>query len=176
MKDLNSDFQEFTNSNQSPPAELSQRILLPVCGDLKPSALRVFVKVLAIHSVVSLLTLSLCSQFGIRLFGEGPGLMAHLMSFGEMGCMAVCGGLFLGATAIATGLLLSQPESRRLIREWPMHAALLLGFSIAFFASVDATLTLEALSVWSLSGLVVAYALLRGAHSLRASFGARQFS
>jgi hypothetical protein len=167
VKKLGDDFEDFLNSNVQPPAELSEKIFAMVRRDLNPSAPLVFTKLLGIHAVISFFTLSLCPQFGIRLFGSGSGLMQYFMGLGDSGCMAACGVIFLGSTSFFSALILSQPESKRLLSEWPIHALLLMGFSLAFFASVDAYLTLAAVLWWIGGGLVGAYLLLWGGISLR---------
>ncbi len=157
-------------SNMQPPAELSEIILAKVRRDLDPPAIQVFIKLLGIHTVVSFLTLNLCPQFGFRLFGEGPGLMAYFMKFGDAGCMAACGVIFLGATTFISSILLSRDEARKLIRQWPVHGLVLAGFSLAFFLSVDAYITFSAVIWWTIGSLMGGYASLRGGLLLRRAF------
>ena len=168
MTNMKDELREFLSAEEiQPPAELSQRILSYVKRDLDPPALNVFLKTLAIHFFTSLFTLSLCSQFGVRLFGTGPGLMAYFMRLGDMGCMAACGILFLGTTTFISGLILTHAEGKKLLRKWPIHLTLLSGFSLAFFLTVDAIFTLQSVIAWSLGAFLGAYILLRGSLMIR---------
>lgn len=157
MKNFQEDFEEFCSSYEAPPPELRERVMKRVRADLEPSQLRVFLTLLALHSAVSIGTLSLCPQFGFRLFGSGMGLMGFFMQFGGLACMGACGAIFLGFSAFLAPLALTRFELKTLERIKVVHFGLLAGFSLAFFASVDAYLSLNLILTWSLGALLGAY-------------------
>lgn len=173
MKNLQQDFKAFAEADHAPPPELSARILATAQHELNPSAMRVFLKVLAVHSLTSLWTLGLCPQFGFRLYGSGLGLMRYFMRFGgNTGCMVACGIIFVGLTSFASALVLKRAEVTRLLREWPVHTFLLVGFSLAFFLSVDAYLSLFTVLWWTAGGFIGAYVSLQGGLLLRKLYAA----
>jgi hypothetical protein len=117
MKDHLKDFDEFKNSEgPAPSAVITQNILSAVNRSLHPSAWRVFGKLSLIHCITAAFTLSICPQFGIRLLGEGLGLMSHFMRLGDYGCGIACGSFFMG-TSIMVATLCLQPEEIRVLRK-----------------------------------------------------------
>src|SRR5262245_52340382 len=100
-------FREFMSElAASPPREVSEKLQGLVERDLNPSPWSTFARLAGIHFVMGLLTLSLCPQFGIRVFGKGMGLMQYFMGLGDLGCGACCGVLFLGGTLFLASVLL----------------------------------------------------------------------
>lgn len=168
MKNFQEDFEEFCASHEAPPPELRERVLKRVRVDLEPSQPRVFLKLVALHALVSLGTLSLCSQFGFRLFEEGPDLMELFMRFGGLTCMSACGAIFLGLSVFLASFVLSRFELKTLDRMKFVHFGLLAGFSLAFFASLDVYLSLNLILAWSFGALVGAYALYGAGRYLKA--------
>lgn len=167
MKNFQEDFEEFCSSHEIPPVELRERIVNRVRFDLEPSQFRVFLKLLALHIAVSVGTLSLCPQFGFRLFGSGMGLMGFFMKFGAMGCMSACGAIFLGTSLFLAPFALTHFELKTVERMKFIHLGLLTGFSLAFFASVDAYLSLELVLSWGLGAFLGAYGALEMAQRLK---------
>lgn len=168
MKNFQEDFEEFCASHEAPLPALHERILRLVRADLEPSQSRVFLKLLALHTLASLGTLSLCSQFGFRLFEEGPDLMELFMRFGGVACMSACGAIFLGLSLFLAPFVLSRFELKTLERMKLVHFALLGGFSLAFFASMDVYLSLNLILAWSLGALLGAYVLYGAGRYLKA--------
>src|SRR4051794_27445893 len=112
------DFQEFLRSGSDlPPRGVSEEILSRVSRDLNPSPWLVFARLAAIHFFTALGTLSLCPQFGVRIYGQGMGLMQFFMRLGDADCGIACGSVFVGASVLAATLLLS-PDQVRTIRRY----------------------------------------------------------
>ncbi|MGE4234095.1 MAG: hypothetical protein AB7F43_12275 [Bacteriovoracia bacterium] len=110
------DFKDFVSSAPvNPPKEISDRIFKTVHEDLHPPFWKVFSKLALIHLVVGSIVLLFCPQFGISLFG-GMGLMSLFMRFGEQACMAACGAVFTGASALTASLIL-RPQEIGIIRK-----------------------------------------------------------
>ncbi|MEO5969705.1 MAG: hypothetical protein ABIQ95_07230, partial [Bdellovibrionia bacterium] len=77
------DFLDFKNGESVvPPLYLTEKIIDQIHHDLNPSAWIVFSKLSLIHFVVGIVTLSICPQFGFRVFGSGAGLMGMFMELG----------------------------------------------------------------------------------------------
>jgi len=148
------DFKDFVEGDlKTPPPALSQRVIAVVHRDLSPHAALVFCKLFAVHAGTAIGTLSLCPQFGIRVFGEGPGLMGYFMRFGHLGCMVACGFFFL-ASSIAVASLVLRPEELRVIRN---HRGFELGslavLSLGFFFALAPELILEVAIAWLMGAI-----------------------
>lgn len=146
QEDWAKEFQAFTSAAAiEPPKHITSGIIAKVRGDLNPSNRHVFSKMALIHFFVGTLMLLVCPQFGLALF-DGLGLMAVFMRFGETACAVVCGGVFLGASALVASLTLSPEEIRKIRRTEPLQlgglALLSVGVFICLGASVVATLGL----------------------------------
>ncbi len=162
------EFEEFKNAeSMSPPLGISEQILTRVRTDLHPSAWKVFAKLSTIHFITALVTLSICPQFGFRLFGEGMGLMGYFMHFGEVGCTIACGSFFLGSS-ILVAMMVLRPEEIRVIRG---HKLLELGaltlLSIGFFIMLQAEFVLGFFLAWAVGSLLGGILTLEAAWLIR---------
>ena len=136
---MSRDFEDFKKGEPvTPPTAVSENLLAKVYHDLNPSSWKVFSKLALIHFFTAAAMLSVCPQFGFRLFGKGMGLMGYFMHFGEYGCMLACGSIFLSSSVLIAMLLL-RPEEIRVIRN---NRLLELGaltlLSLGFFIMVSA--------------------------------------
>lgn len=154
MKNLNQEFESFSQMNEVPSASLSQTLLKKIQSHMHPSQTRVFVKLVAIHSLVSVATMSLCPQFGIRVFGEGAGLTRYFMAMGMSACMSFCGVLFLGMSFLLAPMLMNRYENKALHNFRLIHLLLVGVLSLTFFMSFDAEAVFE-YSVYWLSGALI---------------------
>ncbi|MBK8204952.1 MAG: hypothetical protein IPK68_22505 [Bdellovibrionales bacterium] len=101
LEETNKDFKEFMEATPvNPPREIQERVFALVRHDLNPNPWFIFSKLSFIHLVVGGITLSLCPQFGVRVFGEGLGVMRLFLPFGTYGCIALCGAFFVGASFV----------------------------------------------------------------------------
>ncbi len=163
------EFEEFTNAEPvSPPKGLSEQIFARVSADLNRSPWSVFAKLSLIHFVTALFTLSICPQFGFRLFGDGMGVMGYFMHLGDYGCMVACGSLFLGAS-ILVAMMVLRPEEIRVIRR---HRTLELGaltmLSIGFFLMLKVEIIVGFLAAWAVGSLIGGVLALEIAWGVRA--------
>ncbi len=135
--------------------------------DLNPSPYVVFSKLLAIHFATAVLTLSICPQFGIRLLGDGMGLMHYFMSFGTYGCLVACGAFFTGTSVLAAGLLLRGEELRKIRQNRWLELGTLVLLSLGFFVMKDAELIFGITLAWTLGALLGSLAVLELTWMLR---------
>jgi hypothetical protein len=149
------DFDEFKNSDSiRPPDPLSKRILERVRHDLNPSGWKVFSKLSLIHFFTAAFTLSICPQFGFRLFGDGMGLMGYFMRLGDYGCMVACGSIFLGSS-IFVAMLLLRPEEIRVIRgNRLLELGALTLLSLGFFLMIHAEVVIGFALAWAVGSLL----------------------
>ena len=148
------DFQEFINSNEArPPANLSSSIKENVHKWLHPSQVLVFSKLFAIHFAMSLVTLSLCPQFGIG-FSNSSLIFSFFSSLGYVACMSLCGAFFVLFSLLIASLIL-KPEEVRAIRSHRFGQLISIGMlSTGFLIFFGAELTLLTWGSWFL-GLFV---------------------
>ena len=167
------EFDQFIASNEEfPPPAISERILVEVRKDLNPSPFVVFSKLVAIHSLTALVTLSVCPQFGFRILGDGMGLMRIFMSLGRYGCLIACGAFFTGSSLLLAATLLKVEEVRVLRKYRVTELGSLALLSLGFFIMRDAELFLGLTFSWlfgawigSLISLEIGWSLRRRAHA-----------
>jgi hypothetical protein len=141
MKNDLQEFEEFKESEGPlPPSSFTQAIFAHVNRDLSPLAWQVFAKLSLIHFFVAAVMLTICPQFGIRLFGEGLGLMGYFMRLGDYGCPIACGAFFMGSSLVVATFLITIEEVRVLkqnqLLEFGALALLSLGAFIMLHAEV----------------------------------------
>jgi hypothetical protein len=175
---LNQEFQDFLSATETAPqASVSNNILSLINGDLNPSFQKVFMKVLGIHSVTSLLSLSLCSQFGIRTFSFFDLMHTFMKMTGPTICLALCGALYLGLSSLMISLFLSPEEVRKIRLQKGLQITLLSGASLGVFLCLGAEMLFLPMIFWfvgSLSGGIVTLEvgwLLRSQFRKRLIFG-----
>jgi hypothetical protein len=158
----NSEFEDFKNVEEvDPPGRVSEQILSRIRYDLNPSGLNVFKKLALIQFVTGIVTLMFCPQFGIGFLKNSMGLMGLLMKFGDNICMAGCGAVFLGLSALSAVVVL-RPEELRVIKhnqmvQFPALALSTLGVFVCLGAPVLTTLGLA----WLVGGVVGAISTLQ---------------
>lgn len=170
-KKWKSDFQEFKNSiGITPPEEVSERILAVVNEDLKVSPWGVFSKLSLIHLFSALFTLSLCPQFGFRVFGEGMGLMHYFMSLGSVGCPMLCGAFFLGTSLLIATFVLSREELRALRSHRLAELGALTLLSLGFFIMIDPGNVVASFAIsWMFGSLLGGFLVLELGNAIKVS-------
>lgn len=167
-KNLPSEFQEFAQSDEmSPPPGVSRSILDQVRQELNPGVIPVFSKLLFIHALTSIATLSVCPQFGFRVLGEGMGLMHWFMRFGEHGCLVACGTFFLGTSALIASFALRPEEVRKIREHRGLGIATVTLVSLGFFLMWDLEFVLSLTLAWFLGAWLGAGVLLELGWRLR---------
>lgn len=165
---LEKEFAEFMSTKGStPPQALSEAILARVQTDLNPSALRVFSKLIAIHATTAVVTLSVCPQFGFRVFGQGMGLMHYFMAFGTYGCMIACGAFFTGMSLLIAALVLRAEEIRKIHQNRILSLGAVTLLSLGFFIMVDADILLSLALTWFVGAMLGSWITLEVGWTLR---------
>ena len=151
------EFESFLESDSSfpVPSPVSRSVLESVRASLHPGAWSVFAKLSLIHFFTAAATLSVCPQFGVRILGEGLGLMRHFMIFGAYGCMVACGSFFLGTSLLVAALVLRAEELRVLRSHRLLQLAALASLSLGALIMLDAEILLGFAAAW-LAGTVMA--------------------
>lgn len=157
-----SDYERFKSTKQiAPPQHLNERVLSFVRSELSPSPWKVFSKISFIHFIAAILTLSVCPQFGFRVFGEGMGLMHYFMSFGPVGCPIACGAFFMGTSLFVSTFLLNPQELRVLRSHRLTELGTLTMLSLGFFIMMDpSSIVLSFALAWLLGAIISGIAIL----------------
>lgn len=174
MKKMDQEFKEFCDSKDSahaPTGKLRDPLFTEVFRDLNPNPYYVFSKLLAIHSLTALFTLSVCPQFGFRVWGDGMGLMRIFMHFGTYGCLVLCGGFFTSMSLIAAGMLLKGEELRTIRNNRWLTLGALVSLSLGFFFMLDAEILFGLTAAWFLGAVLASQLTLE--LTWRARFQAR---
>lgn len=174
-KKINEIFSEFMNPDQNNhlPKDKEISFLMQMKKRISPTLKEVLPKFLSAQVVATLATLSVCPQFGIGPIGGGHGIGHYFMRFGEAGCAAFCGMVFLTTGTIVAMLLLRSSERRqvfnyqyRLISSFALVSFLTLmminrsfglptlfdgSFANAMWVSGAVLPTLFILKIWQLS-------------------------
>lgn len=106
-------FREFLKVDEIvPPQHISEAILSRVHGELNPRFGVVLAKLFFLHALMALAITLICPQLGVGPIFDFYGLHDFFMRFGPLPCAALCGALFLGATALISVIVLRVEELR----------------------------------------------------------------
>lgn len=168
LDEINSDFNEFMDSApKAPPYDLKKKIFFQVHQDLNPNAWFIFSKISLIHLLVGFVTLSLCPQFGLRVFGEGLGFMKLFISLGTYGCAAICGAFFVGSSLLASAFFLRFEELKVLKNHYWLQISALTFLSLGAFIMAGADILLSFAVVWLLGSVVGGIVMLELGRKLK---------
>jgi hypothetical protein len=137
--------------------KIDQVILNDIRNKLHPKLSTLLLKIFSLHLIAAIISLSLCPQFGFRLFDLNFNLMNSFMIFGMSFCQLMCGAFFslMSVTFILTGL--NRDERRYIKYHQHILASVILLTSIGFFAIMKIDLFLEFSLFWILGGTLSIY-------------------
>lgn len=159
MKNKNewlNEYQEFMDSDAvSVPSEINTATVFKIKKLLNPSAVLVFLKILAIHIVVGFLSLSVCHQFGMNPFNTERSLDGFMMRVGgHQLCMFVCGVVFVSLSLFAAGYFLTIEEVKALKRTEFLQVFVLGVISLSLFAAFGVELVISIAVIWLFGALL----------------------
>jgi hypothetical protein len=145
------DFDDFSRADEaSEPESLPASLRRAVRRDLEPSGTRILVRLSCLHLTLSVVSLSVCHQFGLNPFGTTWSLSDWAMQMaGHTVCMLVCGAVFFGGTVAFMPLVLSSDERRVLWQSVHQYLGTLIFGSLFAFWLVSAELDFGGVLVWS---------------------------
>lgn len=138
---------------------LQSSISAQVRRDLRPSHMNVALNLVGLHFISSLVTLSICPQFGVRLLGQGHGLMAYFMPLGMIGCFTLCGLFYLLVTAALTKFSFSRAQWRVLKNSYVFYMAGLSLSSMLLFSLIQGLFVLHLSIAWMVGAILGAYVM-----------------
>lgn len=151
---------------ESPPKALSERVLSHVRKDMNVNSAFVIFKLFWIHFFAAGLTLSFCPQFNVGIERETVNnALYHLMEIHPLLCAAFCGSIFLGATALASVLVLRPAELICLKQKSVWIYSLLLALSLGFFMFTGSLFTQHYdwsfIATWCLAAILISWFITR---------------
>ena len=133
---------------------VDEKILKTVHERLHPKASHLIGKVFLTHMITAIVTLSVCPQFGFKMFKLPINLMHTFMVFGLPICNFLCG-LFFTATSMAVAsVVLNRDEVRALRYRKTLAVSVLLLGSIGFFGIMNPNLFIEFSLLWLLGAVI----------------------
>lgn len=153
------DYNDFLSCECQPPQGTSDQVLRNIGKLIKPSPYSVFSKVLGIHAVIGVLSLSICHQFGLNPFNTNSSLADWFMTAGgHHVCMILCGVISIALSILAAGLFLTIEEVRA-FRKTEVLQFLTLGIlTLGAFVLFGAEVTIGLGGLWFLGLLLGGFA------------------
>jgi hypothetical protein len=135
------------------PQSLNEKIKKDIYERLHPNLALLVAKVLFIHFSTAIITLSVCPQFGFKLFQLPINLMNSFMVFGMPFCNFMCG-IFFTATSIALSAIILPRDSLQAIKNNRiLTVSTLLLSSIGFFGIMNPDLFVNFSLMWLLGAV-----------------------
>jgi hypothetical protein len=154
---LEKEYLEFLGVGEvSPPQELNNKILNEVRLLIYPSISQVLFKTLKIFIFFSVLTLSICPQFGVGFIKDSH-LFDFFMTFGHSTCKFLCGLFFLSASLFASTIFLSREEIKALKANAGLGINMLILLSLLALWLFGASFSATTLVYWTSGALLGAW-------------------
>lgn len=136
------------------PPSLNEKILKDVHEKLHPNLSYLIGKLFFVHLITAVATLSVCPQFGFKIFKLPINLMHTFMVFGMPVCNFLCGLFFTATSMLVASLLLKRDEVRALKYQKTLASSFLILSSIGFFGIMNPNLFIEFSLLWLLGAVV----------------------
>ncbi|NOT78772.1 MAG: hypothetical protein HOP07_07175 [Bacteriovoracaceae bacterium] len=130
------------------PSHLNHKILNSIHEKLHPKLSLLLGKVFLIHMLTAVITLSVCPQFGFKLFNFNINLMHSFMFFGLPICNLMCGLFFTATSGLAAAIILKRDEVRAIVYRKALIGSAVILSSIGFFAIMNPNIFLEFSFMW----------------------------
>ncbi len=150
------DYKDFLQSEETQiPAFTQKKVLNQIHGLLNPNPLLVFLKILILHLIVGVMSLSICHQFDMNPFQTQHSLSDWFMQVGgHHFCMLGCGILFVGLSLLFAGYFLSREEIHALKKTEVLQTLTLGLISLGLFSAFGAQMALGLAAIWLFGGLI----------------------
>lgn len=136
------------------PTLLSDKIKNTIHEKLHPKISTLIGKIFVIHLSTAVLTLSVCPQFGFKIFQLPINLMHTFMIFGISACNFLCGLFFTATSMTMVAFILNRDELRALRYQKTLSTASLILSSIGFFFIMNPNMFLDFSLLWLLGAIL----------------------
>jgi hypothetical protein len=135
------------------PNHITEQILGTVRAKLHPKLSHLILKLFSVHLLTAVITLSVCPQFGFKIFKLPVNLMNEFMVFGMPACYFLCGLFFTATSTAMAAIVLQRDEIRALKFHKNLAAAALILSSIGFFGIMNPNFFLEFSMLWLIGAI-----------------------
>lgn len=164
----NKDFDIFKQTGDSKtPEKLDNQILSYVQSDLNPNGYSVLSKLVLIHAVIGIATLTFCPQFNFSLTNNYDLFHYLHYKFGMIICTAICAIIFMGSGAIFASFLLSRGELKKIHSYAFSYFGLATIVAIIGLYFVGSSEEILLTIIWAISAYLSSIVLFRIVKSLR---------
>lgn len=137
---------------------IENKIKSTVYQRLNPKPHFIALKFLVIHLFSAVLTLSVCPQFGKKMFNLNIDLMDFFMKItGPKYCLLLCGAFFIGTSLFINSILMNYDELRTIRSHRHLTVIMLVLLSFGSFLMFDPILFLESTMLWFAGALAGGY-------------------
>lgn len=159
---MNRDFQDFLRGDGPAPSSGVRASLRKALEAEAPRPSRTATKLAGVHVSASIVTLSACPQFGLRLFFDGHGLMHYFMGLGDSACWFLCGFFYLSVTALFARVALAPADWGLLRTRRRLWMPALLGLTMGTLIMITGEFSVEYGLMWLLGSAAALWALSPG--------------
>lgn len=145
----------------APPHSVTEVVCAQVQGDLNPSLQYVSAKLFGLHTLAAAIVTFFCPQLGVGPIMGGQGIMHFFMVFGPLPCAALCGALFLGASAMMATFFLRKEELRLANRYGFINVSLLAAVSFAALMLAGGASDRWSYAFWIAGAILSGWIILR---------------
>lgn len=135
------------------PNHITEQIFETVHAKLHPKLSHLILKLFSIHLFTAVITLSVCPQFGFKIFKLPINLMYEFMVFGMPACYFLCGLFFTATSTAMAAIVLQRDEIRALKFHKTLAATAIILSSIGFFGIMNPNLFLEFSMLWLIGAI-----------------------
>ena len=135
------------------PTHTNEKILNDIHEKLHPKLTHVILKLFSIHLMTAVVTLSVCPQFGMKLFKIPVNLMNSFMVFGMPACYFLCGVFFTATSVMMAAIILKRDEIRSLKFNKILTTFALILSSIGFFFIMSPNFFFEFSIMWLIGAI-----------------------
>lgn len=136
------------------PSSVNEKIRSTIHEKLHPKMSYLIGKIFAVHLLTAVATLSVCPQFGFKVFKLPVNLMHTFMVFGLPICNFLCGLFFTATSMVVAAVILNRDEIRALKFHRTLASAFLILSSIGFFGIMTPNLFLDFSLLWLLGAVL----------------------
>lgn len=167
-KNLEKEFFDFISTEEmKPPIALDNYIKDTIQKKLQPKRSIVFLKLLVIHTLVSLFSLSICPQFEIQTFAIFDSMKVFMKLLGHTYCMILCGFLYLSISALIISLVLKPGEITLIRKDNYFLIAILAMASLGIFMCFNAQFFIIPTTLWFIGAFTGGFLSLELGWSIR---------
>ncbi len=161
------EFAEFS-SPEIAQTKVAPALFQKVKDRLFPSPWKVFAKVVALHTVVGLLSLAICNQFGLNPFQTQQSLTDWFMKIaGHQFCMFFCGVFFMTTTYLLANFFLNLEELESIRRHQWLQTGIIGLVSLAAFYFFGAEFVAILVILWSIGALLGGFLAIESSYRFR---------